>query len=123
VPLDSANSRSIGIEASNSGVGEEWSPAMVESYEVGVAAMMRAYGCAPSPDVVAHFEWAPGRKIDPWGGNAGTPGFPYTGPHPWTMSGFRSGVAARLAPGPGPGPAPDDADLPNLASLHYVGGR
>jgi hypothetical protein len=96
VPLDSANSRSIGIEAQNNGVGELWSSEMVESYIIGVSAMCRAYGQDPLRDVMAHFEWAPGRKIDPWGGNQGTAGFPFTGPRQWIMGGgggFRDYVA------------------------------
>jgi len=108
IPLDSANSRTIGIEAQNNGVGENWSPDMVESYEIGVGAMCKAYILQPGSDVPAHFEWAPTRKIDPWGGNTPTPGFPYTGPYEWLMSGFRNGVAGRMAGGLPPVQGGDD---------------
>lgn len=130
VPLDSGNSRSIGIEAQNNGVGENWSPDMVESYEIGVSAMCKAYSLAPPTDVPAHFEWAPDRKIDPWGGNSPTAGFPYTGPHEWDMNGFRTGVAGRIVGIP-PVPQGDDvlyriaiksdATHPNKANAKFVG--
>jgi hypothetical protein len=107
IPTDSANSRCIGIEASNNGTGEPWSAAMLESYELGVAAMVAAYGLTP-PDAIAHREWAPGRKIDPFGGTPPTAGFPYTGNQQWPMRGgpgtFTAAVAARLTAGPGPDP-------------------
>jgi hypothetical protein len=96
VPLDSGNSRLLGIEAQNAGTGESWAPVMVDAYERLVAALSDAYGFVPATDVPAHFQWAPTRKIDPWGGNTPTPGYPYTGPHPWTMAGFTANVAARM---------------------------
>jgi hypothetical protein len=114
VPLDSGNSRSIGIEAQNNGVGELWSTEMVESYEIGVAAMCKAYNLEPATDVVAHFEWAPDRKIDPWGGNTPTPGFPYTGPREWDMNGFRTGVAGRMIGIP---PVPQGDDMLYLVDI------
>jgi hypothetical protein len=98
VPLDSANSYCIGIEAQNNGVGENWAPVMVDAYERLVAALCSAYGLDPLRDIMAHFEWAPTRKIDPWGGNNPTAGFTYTGPHEWIMRGgmgFTDGVKAR----------------------------
>lgn len=96
IPLNSGNSRLIGIEAQNNGVGEEWAVEMVEAYEILVAALCRAYDFQPETDVIAHFQWAPTRKIDPWGGTVGTPGFPYTGPHKWDMTGFRGNVRKRM---------------------------
>ena len=99
IPLDSANSYAIGIEAQNNGVGENWSPVMVDSYERLVSALCDAYNLDPLKDVMAHFEWAPSRKIDPWGGNQVTAGFSYTGPHEWIMrggSGYCDNVAKRV---------------------------
>jgi hypothetical protein len=100
-----ANSYCIGIEAQNDGVGENWSPAMMESYEKMCAAMCSAYGLQAS-DCIAHREWAPSRKIDPWGGNQATAGFVYTGPRMWPMrggQGFCDGVARRMSGGPDTG--------------------
>ena len=105
VPPDSANSYAIGIEAQNDGVGELWSPVMVDAYERLVAALCTAYGLRIDTDVVAHREWTPNRKIDPWGGSSPTAGHPYTGPRQWVMrggGGFCDAVAARIAGGAGP---------------------
>jgi N-acetyl-anhydromuramyl-L-alanine amidase AmpD len=66
IPLDSANSRTIGVEAANNGIGEVWSDAMCESYVIGVRALCDAYGLVTG-DVFSHFEWSPGRKYDPAG--------------------------------------------------------
>lgn len=108
VPLDSANSRMLGIEAQNNGTGELWAGVMLEAYEVLVAALCEAYGFVPATDSPAHFQWAPTRKIDPWGGSAGTAGFDYTGPDEWRMPGFTSNVAARM----GGAQPPEDDDMP-----------
>jgi len=97
VPLDSGNSRMIGIEAQNNGVGELWSAEMLGCYELLVAALCEAYGLLPATDVPAHFEWAPSRKVDPWGGSLATAGYPYTGPREWDMGGFTANVAALMA--------------------------
>ncbi len=111
IAADLANARAIGIEAQNNGVGELWAPVMVDAYERLVAALCSAYRLIPAPDVWAHFRWAPGRKIDPWGGSTATPGFAYTGPRQWlwdATSGFPAGVARRMAGTPGPTPEDDD---------------
>lgn len=116
VPLDSANSRCLGIEAANNGTGEYWAPEMVDAYERLVAALCSAYRLDPLRDVMAHFEWAPSRKIDPWGGNTPTPGFGYTGPHQWNMrggAGFVNMVAKRGTP-----VVEDDEVFPHLASMY-----
>lgn len=72
IPLDSANARTIGIECGNDGVGEAWPDDQVTSILHGVAALYRTYGerfgwGIELGRVYAHFEWAPGRKIDPRG--------------------------------------------------------
>lgn len=101
IPLDSANSYTIGIEAQNNGVGENWAPEMVAAYEVLVAALCSAYGMDPIRDIMAHFEWAPSRKIDPWGGNTPTPGYEdITGPREWIMNQFRQEVKDRQGGSP-----------------------
>lgn len=82
-PLDSANRYWIAIEAGNNGLGEPWPQHQQDSYQRGVAAILRglaeqgAYDAAartyrrivldPLVDGgVAHFEWTT-RKIDPAG--------------------------------------------------------
>ena len=98
IPLDSANSRVIGIEAGNNGVGEPWPEAMQDAYVAGVAALADAYGVGPG-NVLSHQEWAPTRKVDP----AGPSRFgSINSSHTWDMGVFRAAVnEARRGTGPG----------------------
>jgi hypothetical protein len=57
---------SLGLEFYNSGVGEEWPEAQVESGIRGIAAVQRTIGIVP---VLGHRESDPKRKIDPFGLN------------------------------------------------------
>lgn len=97
IPLDQGNSYAIAIEAANNGVGEVWPQAQQDTYVALCAALVKAYGLQPS-DVFAHFEWAPTRKIDPWGPSR------WAGMGKWDMNLFRADVAAALTPAPTPEP-------------------
>lgn len=66
VPENMANHYFFSLEPSNNGIGEVWPDAQVQSIITGSAALMLAYGLKPG-DNMAHFETAPGRKIDPFG--------------------------------------------------------
>lgn len=68
--LSTANARTIGIEAINSGIGEPWAAAMVISYEIGCAALLKRIGVGVDR-LLTHHEWAPTRKIDPAGPTSG----------------------------------------------------
>lgn len=57
---------SIGIEAYNNGVGEPWPKVQLDAYEIGTAAVLTALGLG-APQVKAHREVDPDRKIDPTG--------------------------------------------------------
>jgi hypothetical protein len=81
VPGNDGNGHLIGIEAESSGRGD-WTPAQLEAYPRGVAALLRDLGVG-ADRFIAHKEWAPGRKTDP----AGWPG---------DMNGFRATVARIL---------------------------
>jgi N-acetylmuramoyl-L-alanine amidase/LysM domain len=88
IPLVSANSRVIGIEARNNGVGEPWPDVMQDAYVAGVAALADAYEVEPG-NILAHHEWAPTRKVDP----AGPSRFgSINGSHSWDMDRFRAAV-------------------------------
>ena len=88
IPLDSANSRVIGIEAGNNGVGEPWPDVMQDAYVAGVAALADAYG-VEAGNILSHQEWAPTRKVDP----AGPSRFgSINGSHSWDMDRFRAAV-------------------------------
>ena len=97
IPVDSANSRVIGIEAGNNGVGEPWPDVMQDAYVAGVAALANAYRIEPG-NVLSHQEWAPTRKVDP----AGPSRFgSINSSHTWDMDVFRAAVnTARGGPGP-----------------------
>jgi hypothetical protein len=70
VPLDSGNTRLIGIEVCNAGTGEAWPAEQLDAYERLVAALVAAYNLA-LVDVMLHATWAPSRKIDPAGPGPG----------------------------------------------------
>lgn len=82
-----SNSKAIGIEAENNGLGEPWSERQIDSYAKLCAELVREFGLEVS-DVRAHKEiCAPvGRKPDP--NFSGNPGF--------TMDAFRARVADAL---------------------------
>lgn len=103
LPANSANSRVIGIEAGNNGVGEPWPDVMQDSYVAGVAALADAYR-VDTAHVYGHHEWAPTRKIDP----AGPSRFgSVNASRSWDMGAFRAAVAARRG-----GQAPPPVDTP-----------
>jgi hypothetical protein len=97
---DNMNAKSIAIEAANDGVGEPWPTVQQNSYVKLVAALGSAYNIEPE-QVHSHFEWAPGRKIDPAGQSEYA-----SGADMWDMNEFRDDVA-RERPGPSPEPVPE----------------
>lgn len=61
-----ANARSLGVEVENDGVGERWTPALLDVLARGLAALAIAYD-VPTSRILGHREVCdpPGRKIDP----------------------------------------------------------
>jgi hypothetical protein len=116
VPVDSMNSRSIGIEASNNGQGQIWSSAQQAAYVAICAALCAAYGMDPTRDVIAHYEWAgpnvplPGRKCDPAGPSrwAPLPSGGCSAGNYWRMDAFRAAVLT--------GPPPEEQE-PTMLQL------
>lgn len=111
IPLDQGNRYTIAIEAANNGVGEPWPADQQDSYVRGVAALIvglrdqGAYDAAarrhrpilldPLVDDIAHFEWAPTRKIDPAGPSRWADmGDRYMR---WQMDEFRTDAAEQVA--------------------------
>ena len=75
------NASVLGIEAENDGIGEPWSPHLIDVFERCAAALAR--GCLAPPELVCgHKEWTR-RKIDPAGID---------------MGGFRQAVAQLMNP-------------------------
>lgn len=90
VPDDQMNHWSISIEAANNGTGEPWPKEQTDAYVIMCAALCKEYGI-PVHHVRAHFEWAPGRKIDPAGPSPWA-----VGAAKWNMDAFRVDVAKKL---------------------------
>ena len=82
VPANRGNEFLIGVEAESTGRGD-WSGAQKDSYPRGVAALLRHLGL-PASRFAGHKEYAPTRKIDPFG-------------WPGDMAGFRAAVARVLS--------------------------
>jgi hypothetical protein len=92
VPDNTMNHYAISIEAANNGIGEPWPKVQTDAYVTLCAALSTAYGI-PVDHVRGHFEWAPGRKIDPAGPSPWA-----TGAASWDMNAFRRDVRNRIAP-------------------------
>ena len=91
VPADSMNTHAIGIEAGNAGTGEPWPATQQDAYVALVAALVAGYHLA---HVRSHFEWAPGRKVDPAGPSRWSNPSGGGGSNLWRMEDFRADVAA-----------------------------
>lgn len=98
IPEDQGNRYGVGVEIEHEGTdAEPWTPAMMTLCRTTAAAILDhiAQGAG---HMLAHKEYAPTRKIDPW---------------KWNMDAERGKVAALLAAGstpPGPPPAPKESD-------------
>jgi hypothetical protein len=106
IPTDLANRFLIGIALGNNGIGESYpAPQLSSLTKVCVALYLRYQ--FPIGNLIAHYEWAPTRKIDPAGPPYAKPGDPWLR---WDMDEFRGSVW-RLAAGYTPTP-PEDDDMP-----------
>lgn len=83
IPKDAGNRFAWGVEAENTGRGEQWSEPQMRAYYRLCAALCDLMG-VNEESVLAHKEWAPSRKTDPAG---------------VSMSSFRSNVATALRAG------------------------
>lgn len=120
---DSMNTRAIGVEAGNDGVGEPWPQVQQEGYVALCQALCAHYGIATSR-IHSHAEYAPTRKIDPAGPSRWSP-HPTggSGGNMWSMPDFRRDVAAAPGPGPGPGPTPPPIDFGGYDVAYYKDDR
>jgi len=111
-PDDEMNTHAIGIEAANGGTGEPWPYVQQVAYTALCAGLSAAYDI-PADLVRAHFEWAPGRKIDPAGQSMYA-----AGSASWQMDLFRADVRAGDTPEPTPPtPTPEPADEDDMAFI------
>ncbi|WP_082853962.1 MULTISPECIES: peptidoglycan recognition protein family protein [Nocardia] len=65
-PTNDANFHTIGIEAVSRGDGTDWTPAQLDAYKRGCAAILRRIG-RDADDCVGHREYSSEGKIDPTG--------------------------------------------------------
>jgi LysM repeat protein len=85
IPRDSGNAFLVGVEVENNGVGEQWSPQLLQTLDVVFATLLIGLQ-RQSVWLIGHKEWAPGRKIDPARTDAGLP----------TMDRMRARVSAEI---------------------------
>ena len=117
IPQDRGNQYGWSWECPNNGVGEPWSRQLQETMVIGAAVECEFFKWEATRDrIFAHFEWAPGRKIDPYGPSK------YTGGQNrmWDMDQFRSDVHLKhqeLYNSPG------DDDMPKTAAPSRVDSR
>jgi hypothetical protein len=115
-PDDQMNTHAIGIEAANGGTGEPWPHVQQTAYVALCSALCAAYGIG-SDLVRAHFEWAPGRKIDPAGQSMYA-----SGSSSWQMDSFRDDVAVDQLPIPPTPLPPEDFDMDSFLIQHTANG-
>lgn len=106
IPLDSANKYVISIEAANAGTGEAWPKAQQDAYVKMCAALNAAYGLHVG-DLHSHWEWTPGRKIDPAGNSRYA-----SGGSSWNMDTFRGEVWLGVPTDPTDPPPPNPTPTP-----------
>lgn len=102
IPADQGNTYGLAVEAANAGTGEAWPTVQQDTYLTLCAALCAAYGLNVATDICSHWEWTPGRKIDPAGNSRYA-----TGGASWDMNRFRADVAACSSTKP---PEPDEGD-------------
>jgi N-acetylmuramoyl-L-alanine amidase len=124
VPQDSMNTRALGVEMGNDGVGELWRQAQVDAMFVINNVCNQMFGNEPG-DLSTHQFYAPDRKIDPATTNVEGPWRPTssTSNDTWERACVQDEARARsgqLPPTPQPPepqpPSEDDwmADLPTI---------
>lgn len=107
VPADGMNTRAIGIEMGNDGVGEEWTQAQVDAAFITSNVCNAQCGNRPD-DVATHNYYAPDRKIDPAVDSVAGPWEPsaVTASGTWSRIDLQNECARRAGSAPTPGPNP-----------------
>jgi hypothetical protein len=118
------NARLIGIEASNSGLGERWGDAMIDLYAQLVAALCDWYGYDPNRHVWMHHVTGPpcsNYKIDPAGPYKLQPNLPGGSAGSWDLNTWRSFVQTFLGPVEPPKPEPVPGEEMVMTLIHAPG--
>jgi LysM repeat protein len=101
VPLNQGNLYLIGVEFSNSGVGEPWPQKQVDNGIKLFSILCKFYGLKPETDVYGHYDYCmpscPGRKVDPAGP---VPAYPQlggtTGRTTWKVAELRKLIKSKM---------------------------
>lgn len=110
VPADSMNTRALGVEMGNNGVGEQWPQRQVDSMFIVNNICNQRFGNVPA-DLSSHNFYAPDRKIDPATTNVAGPWVPTAcnSSGTWSIDSIRN-EATKRAGQPVPIPPPTTGD-------------
>ena len=113
VPQDGMNTRAVGVEMGNNGVGEPWPQCQVDAMFLTSNTINARIGNQPT-DCAGHWDYAPTRKIDP--ATAAAVQGPWrprsvTSSGTWSIDDIRS-ECVRRASGAGPSPTPPPTPTP-----------
>lgn len=110
VPADGMNTRAIGVECGNNGVGERWPQAQVDAMFIVSNVCNARVGNQPE-DMSTHNFYAPSRKIDPATDNIEGPWRPgvVNSSRSWNRADVQAECRRRASAQPIPQP-PDDED-------------
>lgn len=124
VPQDSMNTRALGIECGNDGVGERWPQAQIDAMFKTSNVCNAQFGNRPD-DIATHQFYAPTRKIDPATCNVAGPWVPTscTSSGSWHRGDVQAECLARAA-GTTPIPEEDmtDEQASQLAAIYSAVG-
>lgn len=114
VPMDSMNTRAVGIEMGNDGIGEQWPQAQVDAVFLVSNLLNQKFGNQPD-DISTHQFYAPDRKVDPATTNVAGPWQPTscTNSGTWDRASVQAECLARAGSSgqPSPKPLPPDSHL------------
>lgn len=125
VAQDTMNTRAIGIEMSNNGVGMAYPAVQIDAMFSLVIALAGAYLGGDVTLVAGHVDWAPGRKIDPATGAAvdaacGWRPSTINSSGSWKLADTVAELQRRSSTVPGPDPTPPppigDDDMLHIVS-------
>lgn len=102
VPADCMNTYAVSIEIANDGLGEHYPQIQIDAVFAASLTLTRHLGLRPD-DVAGHFDYSPGRKIDPARAEAVEGPWqprPCTSSGTWLLADYRSELNRRAASPP-----------------------
>ena len=123
IAQDTMNTRAIGIEMSNNGVGMAYPQVMVDAMFSLIGVLAGAYLGGDVSSLCQHVNWAPGRKIDPATGAAVQgPWRPSTtnSSGSWRLDDVQAEALQRVLAPPTPEPEPTPEPVPEEDDPMYL---